>query len=108
MTNYDTMRETLKKALVLKRKMDRIKQEVLADLEEQHKAITEKLLREMKDCGIFELDDEDGFGKVNVVLRRGQIKINQEALLKDLGWSSLDKYQVEGKSAEFLKYTLKK
>jgi hypothetical protein len=98
--------ETLNEALTVKNKIKRIEVEVLADLKEHLKQLSEKLMREMSDEDIRVAGNEDG--NVTIVERRGSIKINKEALMKDLELDDLSKYEQEGKGSKFLKYTITK
>jgi len=102
----ETMYGVLNEAIVVKNKIKRIEVEVLADLKEHLKQLSEKLMRELTREGLDGASNSDG--SVIVVKRKGSIKIDKEALMKDLGLKDLTKYEQHGKSSEFLKYTITK
>lgn len=99
-----TFQDLVDEALVVKGKIKRIEAEVVSDLKDLLKKLSDQILEKMKDN---KMDGVSGNGgQITLVTRKGNIKYDVEQLMSDLGLTDLTKYENRGKDSKFLKYNL--
>jgi len=107
MANSDeALQSLLDEAITVKNKIKRIEKEVLEDLKDSLKQLSEKLLRDMEADNKLVLSNKEG--EVIIVARKGSLKLDTASLMSDLGITDkvIKKYQSTGKSSKFLKFNI--
>ena len=102
--SYQDIVGVLMETLNLKKRIDVIKEEQIKDLETQMQGNVEKIKREMRVSGSKIVDCVLGHAKW--VDRETKGALDLEAIMKDLGVDTLNKYQKPGKMSSYIKLHL--
>ncbi len=91
-------------ALLIKKKIKSIDNQVLKDLKELLKKLSGQILTELKRTkatGVVGIG-----GSIVIQTRKGSVKMDVDRLIHDFNIQDIEDYEKRGKKAEFLKYNL--
>ena len=100
------LKELIEEALNLKRQIKEIEDSQLSPLSEQLKMLGVQITSEMVKDNID--NAECDFGSVTMVTKKGTVKLDKDAITKDLGLPDLSKYETVGDPIQYPLYNLKK
>ena len=90
-------------AIGLQKQIKRLEKGKIAELKTELQGKKDELNREMDRRGIDKLDGKKG--NVMLIVRKGATVVDFEAIMEDLGTDTLEKYQSQKDSSQFIKVT---
>jgi len=92
--------ELVDNSIALQKQIKRLEQGKLAELKKELSENKEEMRAEMDRRGIYKLYGKKGY--VNLVDRKGATLVDFEAVMKDLGTDTLEKYESQKEGSQFV------